>query len=55
MGYKHVNSRGVDYFLHSKGKLYFFSKKAEDSIDLPEQFQVVENQRTGLPMVKKKG
>jgi hypothetical protein len=54
MGYSHKNSKDVTYYLHSKGKLYFFSKKEEDSIDLPADFQVVENQRTGLPMVKRK-
>lgn len=54
MGYSHKNSRGITYYLHSRGKLYFFSKKDEESIDLPEEFNVVENQRTGLPMVKRK-
>ncbi len=54
MGYSHVNSKGIKYFLHSNGRLYFFSKKDDDSIDLPEAYNVVENQRTGLPMVKRK-
>lgn len=55
MGYEHVNSRGVKYYLHTRGgKLFFFSKKPEDSIDLPETLTVVENERTGLPMVKRK-
>ncbi|MFH1663898.1 MAG: hypothetical protein ABH986_03770 [archaeon] len=54
MGYSHKNSREITYYLHSRGKLYFFSKKEEDSIDLPEGFDVVENQKTGLPMVKRK-
>ena len=54
MGYEHVNSRGQKYHLHSKGRLFFFSKKSEESIDLPEGFNVVENQRTGLPMLKRK-
>ena len=53
MGYSHKNSKGVTYYLHSKGKLYFFSKNEQDSIDLPEGFTVIENQRTGLPMVKR--
>jgi len=59
MGYSHTNSRGIKYYLHKRvGKggatLFFFSKKPEGSIDLPEKFKVIENERTGLPMVKKK-
>ncbi len=54
MGYSHTNSKGLTYFLHSKGKLFFFSKKEEGSIDLPEGFNVIENQKTGLPMIKRK-
>jgi len=59
MAYEHTNSRGQKYFLHSqvmknKNTLYFFSKKDEGTIDLPEGFKVIENQRTGLPMLKKK-
>lgn len=59
MAYSHENKRGVTYHLHSRtgkggAKLYFFSKKKEESIDLPPQFKVIENPRTGLPMVKKK-
>lgn len=54
MGYEHTNSKGVKYYLHSSGRLFFFSKKPEDSIDLPDGYGIVENQRTGLPMIKKK-
>ncbi|MDD5162703.1 MAG: hypothetical protein PHD95_00680 [Candidatus ainarchaeum sp.] len=54
MVFSHVNSKGVKYFLHQKGRLLFFSKNPEGSISLPEGMAVVENQRTGLPMVKKK-
>ncbi len=54
MGYEHENSRGQKYYLHNRGKLFFFSKKNEDSIELPEGFNVIENQRTGLPMLKRK-
>jgi hypothetical protein len=35
-------------------KLFFFSKDGKDSIDLPMVYQVIENPRTGLPLVKKK-
>jgi len=54
MGYEHTNSRGVKYYLHQRGKLFFFSKKSEEGIDMPPGFDVVENQRTGLPMLKRK-
>ncbi len=54
MGYSHENSKGIIYYLHQKGTLFFFSKKEEEGIDLPEGYEVVENERTGLPMLKKK-
>jgi hypothetical protein len=54
MAYEKINSKGQKYYLHSKGRLMFFSKKAEGSIDLPENMEVIENKRTGLPMVRKK-
>lgn len=54
MGFEHTNKRGVKYFLHARGRLMFFSKKPEESVDLPPNMTIVENERTGLPMVKKK-
>ena len=54
MGYEHENSRGQKYYLHQKGRLFFFSKKSQEGVDMPEGFTVVENQRTGLPMLKRK-
>jgi len=55
MAYSHKNSKGQTYWLHTRGgRLFFFSKSPEDSIDLPERLTVTENPRTGLPMVKKK-
>ncbi len=54
MVFEKINSKGQKYYLHSKGKLYFFSKSPEGSIDLPAGMDVLENPRTGLPMVKKK-
>jgi hypothetical protein len=60
MGYSHKNSKGVTYWLHSRegrggAKLFFFSKNSEDSIDLlNEQYEVFENPRTGLPMIRKR-
>ena len=59
MAYSHINSRGQTYWLHSRegrggAKLFFFSKKSEESVDLPEHLEVFENERTGLPMVRRK-
>lgn len=64
MAYSHVNSKGQTYYLHSrevtlKGgrqqRIYFFAKEVKDgAIDaLPEGYIVVENTRTGLPILKK--
>ena len=59
MGFEKINAKGIKYFLHSHvgvpgNTLYFFSKKPEDGIDSPDGFEVIENPRTGLPMLKKK-
>ncbi|MFH1751608.1 MAG: hypothetical protein ABH821_01570 [archaeon] len=54
MGYEHKNSREVMYYLHQKGRLFFFSKKSAGGIDLPAGYLVIENKKTGLPMLKKK-
>ncbi len=64
MAYSHTNSRGTTYYLHSKevtlkgGRkqvIYYFAKEVKPgAIDsLPEGYIVVENQRTGLPILKK--
>jgi hypothetical protein len=34
--------------------LFFFSKDPSGAIDLPEGFEVFENPKTSLPMIKKK-
>lgn len=64
MAYEFTNSRGQKYHLHSKDvklrsgrmqTIYFFAKEAgADAIDqIPPGFIVVENQRTGLPVLKR--
>lgn len=58
MTFQYTNSRGQTYWLHSRvGKggatLFFFSKDSSGSIDLPSGFKVIENERTGLPMLKR--
>ena len=65
MAYKYTNSKGTAYYLHSKevglrsGRnqvIYYFAKsEGPDAVnDLPSGFEVVENQRTGLPILRKK-
>lgn len=64
MAYAHTNSRGQTYFLHSrnvtlrggrKQMIYFFAREERDgSLDkVPEGYTVVENKKTGLPMLKR--
>jgi len=64
MAYAHKNSKGQTYYLHSKevtlrgGRqqvIYYFGKEVkEGALDaIPEGRMVVENERTGLPMLKK--
>jgi len=65
MAFSHTNSKGQTYYLHSKPvtlrggmklTIYYFARKVKtpDALDaMPEGYQVVENKRTGLPMLKK--
>ena len=64
MAYSHVNSKGQTYYLHSrevtlKGgrqqRIYFFAREEKDGVinELPSGFVVIENPRTGLPILKK--
>jgi len=54
MAYSYTNKKGKTYYLHQKDKLRFFSGDPAGAIDMPAGFSVVENERTGLPMLKKK-
>lgn len=63
--YSFTNSKGVQYFLHSKmvtlrgGKqqrIFFFAKDvrpADAVAELPEGYEVSENMRNGFPTLKK--
>lgn len=64
MTFTQVNSKGQTYYLHErevtlkggrKQVIYFFGREAkEGAIDeLPEGYEVIENTRTGLPILKK--
>jgi len=49
-----VNKKsGKKYYLHNKGHLFFFSGDPKGGIDLPKGYKVIENKKTGLPMLKK--
>lgn len=64
MAYSHTNSKGQQYFLHMqdvtlKGgrlqRIYFFARDVRESAcdAMPAGYVVVENPRTGLPVLKK--
>lgn len=66
MAYQYTNKKGTTYYLHQttvmlrggnrKQTIYYFSRQTgEKAIDnLPDGFEVVENQRTGLPVLRRK-
>ena len=65
MAFSHKNSKGQEYFLHSKevtlkgGRkqvIYYFSRTMDEKFGLgavPAGMIVSENSRTGLPLLKK--
>ena len=64
MAYSRVNARGQTYYLHSREvalrnnrlqRIYFFAKTIKDgALDaMPDGYEIVENQRTGLPVLRK--
>ncbi len=65
MAYEFTNSKGTKYYLHFKDvnlkggrqqRIYFFAKDIRDgSLDaVPDAYEVMETQRTGMPILKKK-
>lgn len=54
MAYSHTNSKGITYYLHSNGKMFFFSKEVKDgALDaVPAGYNVVE-MKTGMLVLKK--
>ncbi len=55
MAFSYKNKRGITFWLHQRGRLFFFSRDPEGAVDLPPgKWEVIENERTGLPMLKKK-
>ncbi len=64
MAFSHTNSKGQQYYLHMKDvtlkggriqRIYFFARDVrEGAVDaMPAGYIVVENPRTGLPVLKK--
>jgi len=64
MAYSYTNSKGQTYYLHKKDvtlkngrqqTIYFFARDVRDgSLDaVPGGYQVVETERTGMPVLKK--
>ena len=60
MGFSQVSKKTKKtYYLHYKKcvnkqtDLFFFNSKEVDSIDLPKDYEVLENLKTGLPYIKK--
>jgi len=65
MAYSYKNSKGTTYYLHGKmvtlrggrkQQIYYFAKeeKGKDEVDdMPDGYTVVENKKTGLPILKK--
>jgi hypothetical protein len=54
MAYAHTNSKGTTYYLHSNGRMFFFSKEIKQgALDaVPAGYNVVE-MKTGMLVLKK--
>ena len=64
MAYEFTNSKGVKYYLHFKDvnlkggrvqRIYFFARDIRPGSldDVPAGYQVMETERTGMPILKK--
>lgn len=65
MAYAYTNKKGLTYYLHKKQVtlrggnrqqiIYFFSKQTGEGAidDVPDGFHVVENEKTGLPVLRR--
>ncbi|MBI4053561.1 MAG: hypothetical protein HY394_06015 [Candidatus Diapherotrites archaeon] len=53
-GFSYTNQKGITYYLHQKGRLFYFSKDSRSSIVVPQGYRIKENPRTGLPFITKK-
>lgn len=65
MAFKYTNKKGTDYYLHQRDvqlrgsgktqRIFFFARDVRDGAldDVPSGYVVVENDRTGLPILKR--
>lgn len=65
MAYEHVNKKGQTYYLHGKEvtlqngrkqQIFYFARQPKDGESLnavPAGYRIEENERTGLPFLKK--
>ncbi len=65
MAFAHENKKGQTYYLHGKTvtlqngrqqKIYYFAreeKRGEGLEEIPSGYRIEENERTGLPFLKK--
>lgn len=64
MAYQHTNKKGQAYYLHGKEvtlqngrkqQIYYFAREAKENAlnAVPAGYRIEENERTGLPFLKK--
>jgi hypothetical protein len=63
--FSHTNKKGQTYFLHTREvtlkngrvqRIYFFARDVREGVlaELPAGYMVIETERTGMPVLKKK-
>ena len=53
MAYSHTNSKGTTYYLHTNGKMFFFSREIkEGALDAVPAGKVVVEMKTGMLVLK---
>jgi len=53
MAYSHTNSKGTTYYLHSNGKMFFFSREIKaGALDALPAGKVVVEMKTGMLVLK---
>jgi hypothetical protein len=53
MAYSHTNSKGTTYYLHTNGKMFFFSREIKDgALDAVPAGKVVVEMKTGMLVLK---
>jgi len=64
MAYSYTNKKGTTYYLHFKDvtlrggrkqRIYFFARDVRDNAldEVPAGYEVMETERTGMPVLKK--